>query len=244
MLRPYSLGEGEGCESRIPTPNHEWNSMSHHSRVFQVILFSLLLLPALSGAAELSPEAQTILNSPDIAFSNTYHFACRPTVLDSLLSHPVLLGRLWEAYGFAPAYRVRPQGGGLRVEDPTGIVGEMRLAKQAGNRWVYLGDGQLNHRLVPAFGGKMALVITTLPGEAGVNARVEAFIRTESRTLGFLTWTLSPLVRGRIENRATLNARDLGVILKDVSSAPQQTASRLAGEDARAFARMFPTQEK
>jgi hypothetical protein len=125
------------------------------------------------------------------------------------------------------------------VEDPTGIVGEMRLAQQGGNRWVYLGDGRLNHRLVPAFGGKMALVITTAPGGAGVSARVEAFIRTESRTLGFLSWTLSPLVRGRIENRATLNARDLGVILKDISSAPGQTASRLGGEDAAMLARMF-----
>ncbi|MBI2952666.1 hypothetical protein HYY27_11250, partial [bacterium] len=54
-----------------------------------------------------------------------------------------------------------------------------------------------------------------------------------------LTWTLSPLVRGRIENRATFNARDLGVILKDVSGAPQQAALRLDGEDARAFERMF-----
>ncbi|MSS70746.1 MAG: hypothetical protein EXS64_04570 [Candidatus Latescibacteria bacterium] len=214
--------------------------MSRYSRIFQTILFTLLLLPALAGAAGLSPEAQTLLNSPDIAFSNTYHFACRPTVLDSLLSHPVLLGRLWAAYGFAPAYRVRTQGSGLHVEDPTGIVGEMRLANQAGNRWVYLGDGQLNHRLVPAFGGKMALIITTMPGGGGVDARVEAFIRTESRTLGFLTWTLSPLVRGRIENRAALNARDMSVILKDVSSAPQQTASRLAREDAAMLVRMFP----
>jgi hypothetical protein len=85
----------------------------------------------------------------------------------------------------------------------------------------------------------MALVITTAPKGAGVSARVEVFLRTESRALGLLTWTLSPLVRGRIENRATFNARDLGVILQDVSGAPQQAASRLSGEDAKAFSRLF-----
>jgi len=214
--------------------------MSHHSRVFLTIFCALILIPlALAGAADLSPETQTLLNSPDITYSSVYDFACRPAVLDSLLGHPVLLGRLWAAYGFAPAYRVRPQGDGLHVEDPTGIVGEVRLAQQAGSRWVYLGDGRLNHRLVPAFRGRMALLITTAPKGAGVSARVEVFLRTESRTLGLLTWTLSPLVRGRIENRATFNARDLGVILKDVSGAPQQAASRLDGEDARTFERMF-----
>lgn len=221
--------------------------MSHRSRVFLTIFCALIFIPlAPAGAADLSPDIQTLLNSPDITYSGVYDFACRPAVLDSLLRHPILLGRLWAAYGFAPAYRVRPQGDGLHVEDPTGIVGEVRLAhridnpvQQAGSRWVYLGDGQLNHRLVPAFRGKMALVITTAPKGAGVSARVEVFLRTESRTLGLLTWTLSPLVRGRIENRATLNARDLGVILKDISSAPQQAASRLSGEDAAALARLL-----
>ncbi|OGG44010.1 MAG: hypothetical protein A3F84_08185 [Candidatus Handelsmanbacteria bacterium RIFCSPLOWO2_12_FULL_64_10] len=214
--------------------------MSHHSRVFLTIFCTLILIPlAFAGAADLSPEIQTLLNSPDITYSGVYDFACRPAVLDSLLRHPILLGRLWAAYGFAPAYRVRPQGDGLHVEDPTGIVGEVRLAQQAGNRWVYLGEGRLNHRLVPAFGGKMALVITTTPKGAGVSARVGVFLRTESRTLGLLTWTLSPLVRGRIENRATFNARDLGVILKEVSDAPQQTASRLPEEDAKALTRLL-----
>lgn len=214
--------------------------MPRHSRVFQIVLFALLLLPALSAAADLPPDAQTLLQSPDISFSGAYDLACRPAVLDSLLRHPLLLGRLWEAYGFAPAYRVSPQGDAIRVNDPTGIAGEVRLAQQSGNRWVYLGEGRLNHRLVPAFGGKMALVVTAAPKGEGVSARVEVFLRTESRTLGLLTWTLSPLVKGRIENRATLNARDLGVILREVSTAPQQAASRLRGEDGRAFARMFP----
>lgn len=214
--------------------------MSRQSRAFLILVCTFILTPcAPVGAADLSPEIQTLLNSPDITYSSVYDFACQPSVLDSLLRHPILLGRLWAAYGFAPAYRVRPQGDGLHVEDPTGIVGEVRLAQQAGSRWVYLGDGQLNHRLVPAFRGKMALLVTTATKGAGVSARVEVFLRTESRTLGLLTWTLSPLVRGRIENRATFNARDLGVILKDVSGAPQQTASRLPAEDAAALARLL-----
>ena len=215
--------------------------MSLHCRVFQTTLFTLLLIPcALARAVDLTSQAQAVLSAPDVSFSGTYDLPCRPAVLDSLLRHPILLGRLWTAYGFAPAYKVRAQGSGLHVEDPTGIVGEIVLAQQAGNRWVYLGDGMLNHRLVPSFRGKMALVITTTPKGAGVGAHVDVFVRTESRALGLLAWTLFPLVKGRIESRVTLNARDVGVILKDVSIAPQKIASRLAGDDAAAFVRLFP----
>ncbi len=205
---------------------------------FRTIILALFFAPCV-GLADPASEAQTIIRTPDIAVSGTYDLPCRPATLDSLLRRPALLGRLWAAYGFAPVYRVREQGGGLHVEDPTGIVGEVALAEQTGNRWVFLGDGALNHRLAPAFRGKVALVLTVAPKGAFASARLEMFVRTESRTLGLLAWSAFPLIRGRIENRMSANLRDVGTILRDVSVAPQQTVSRLSGEDAAAFTRMF-----
>ena len=211
---------------------------------FWTIILALSFAPCVAFADPAS-EARAIISAPDIAFSGTYDLPCRPAALDSLLRRPALIGRLWAAYGFAPAYRVREQGGGLHVEDPTGIVGEVALAEQTGNRWVFLGDGALNHRLAPAFRGKVALVFTVAPKGSDASARVEMFVRTESRTLGLLAWTAFPLIKGRIESRVSANLRDVGTILRDVSTAPQQTFSRLSGEDAAAFARMFlPTARK
>lgn len=190
--------------------------------------------------ADPASVASAILRSPDVAFNGTYEIPCRPAVLDSLLRRPIFLAKLWTSYGFAPSYRAREQGTGLHVEDPTGIAGDITLVRKEGSRWVFLGDGALNHRLVPAFTGKLAIALTTGPGGAGTRAVLEVAIKAESRGLGLLAWTLSPLVRGRIENRVSANLRDLSLILKDVSRSPRQVAARLPAEDVPAFTRMFP----
>lgn len=207
-------------------------------RHFPTVVLALVLAPC-AGLADPASEAQVLLSAPDVSYSGAYDLPCRPALLDSLLRRPGLLGALWAAYGFAPAYRVREQGERLHVEDPTGIVGDISLVQQAGNRWVFVGDGALNHRLAPAFRGKMAMVLTTAPKGTGTGARLEVFLRTENRALGLLAWAAFPLIRGRIENRVSLNLRDVGTILSDLSTSPKQTGSRLSGEDAAVFTRMF-----
>lgn len=219
--------------------------MSSRCRLFRAILFWLILIPCtFAWGVELPPQAQAILKSPDVSFSGTYDLPCRPAVLDGLLGNPILLGRLWTAYGFAPAYKVRQHGKGLYVEDPTGIAGELLLLQHSGNRRVYLGDGALNHDLVPAFGGKMLLVLTTAPKATAVSARVDVYVQARSRVVGFLTSPLFSLMKERIENRMTVNAQDISVILKDVCTAPKQTASRLKGDDAAALLKLFPPQQR
>jgi hypothetical protein len=142
-----------------------------------------------------------------------------------------MMAHLWDVYGFGPHYRVQMKGDAIHVDDPTGIQGDIYLVEQAPNRRVYYGTGALDHELVPAFRGRMALVLTTSPKGSGVTARVEVYIRAESRVLGLMARAVFPLVRSKAEHRVSTNAQDLSTILHDLSFAPKQTASKLKDKE-------------
>jgi hypothetical protein len=88
----------------------------------------------------------------------------------------------------------------------------------------------------------MALVLTMNPKGSGMSGRIDIYIRTESRFLGFFARTLFPLVRTHAEHRMSANVHDICTILNDVSTAPQQTAARLKNkDDAAALIKLIPT---
>lgn len=206
-----------------------------------LVLILLWLVPTVGAASgELQAQAQLLMKTPDVTISGTYEMQTWPDVLESILRTPILLARLWEVYEFTPLYKARLQGEGIHVDDPTGIAGDIFLVEQSGNRRIYVGNGALNHKLVPSFRGKMALVLTATPKGSAVSARIDVYIRTDSRVLGFLTRTMFPLVKTRALHRMTANATDIGTILKDLSNAPQKTAARLKKEDAAALLKILP----
>ncbi len=193
---------------------------------------------AIAADASLQSQAQLVIKSPDATVSGTFELPATPALLDSLVRSPMLLAHLWEAYDFTPRYKARPQGGGIHVDDPTGIAGEVYPVEDSPVRHVFYGTGALNHRLVPSFRGRLALVLTVSPKGGGSAARVDVYIRAESRFLGFLASTLFPLVRTRAQHRIEANMNDITSILKDVSTAPRQAAARLRKEDADALLRI------
>lgn len=184
---------------------------------------------------DLGVESQLLQSKPDMSVTRDLQFSARPAVVDMFLENPMILARLWEAHGFSPRYKVRPQGSGIHVDDPTGIQGDVYPVEKAGNQRVWVAFGNLNHALVPSFQGRMALVVTTEPSGPGVTLHVALYIRTDSRALGFLASTLFPLVRARVEHRMTANAADFATILAEVSADPQKAAACLSKEDAAAI---------
>jgi len=205
-------------------------------------LLLLLIGQRVAAGGDLQSHIQVLLKSPDAFISGTYDFPARAPLIDSLLRAPLLVARLWEAYDFTPRYKVSMQGDAIHVDDPTGIQGNLYLVEQAPNRRVYYGTGALNHELVPAFRGRMALVLTMNPKGSGMSGRIDIYIRTESRFLGFFARTLFPLVRAHAEHRMNANVHDICTILNDVSTAPQQTAARLKNkDDAAALIKLIPT---
>lgn len=214
----------------------------NRKEITSLVLILLWLVPTVGAASgELQAQAQLLMKSPDVTITGTYELPTRPEVLESILRTPILLARLWEAYQFTPLYKARlVQGDGIHVDDPTGIAGNIFLAEQSGNRRIYVGNGALNHKLVPSFRGKMALVLTATPKGPALSARIDVYIRTDSRVLGFLTRTMFPLVKTRALHRMTANVTDIGTILKDLSNEPQKTAARLKKEDAAALLKILP----
>ncbi len=202
-----------------------------------LLAFPLALCCVLAHGADLRGESQLLQSKPDISLADDFEFTARPAIVDALLQSPMIVARLWEARGFTPKYRVSLQGDGIHVVDPTGIEGDLYLAEQTGNRRVWVGFGSLNHRLVPSFKGRMALVLTTQPRGSGVSAHLAVYVRADSRALGFLASTFFPLVRARIQHRVAANAADVGAILAEVSADPQKAAARLGHDDAAALLR-------
>lgn len=98
----------------------------------------------------------------------------------------------------------------------------------------------LNHSLVPAFTGKIALVLTTVPKGTSLNARIDVYVRTDSRILGLLTWSMGPLLKPRVENRMNVNAGNMGTIMKDLTTEPQKATTLLQKEDAAALLKLLP----
>jgi hypothetical protein len=205
-------------------------------------LLLLLIGQRVAAGQDSQSQVQVLLKSPDAFISGTYDFPASASLIDSLLRAPLLVARLWEAYDFTPRYKISMQGDAIHVDDPTGIQGNLYLVEQTPSRRVYYGTGALNHELVPAFRGRMALVMTMNPKGSGLSGRIDVYIRTENRFLGFFARTLFPLVRTHAEHRMSANVHDLCTILNDVSTTPQQTAARLKNkEDAAALIKLIPT---
>lgn len=200
--------------------------MMFKSAVAAVILF-FLKSQAFAAGTDMRSEVQLLLKSPDAQVSGTFDLPAGASLVEALLRSPLLVAHLWAAYEFGPHYQVSMQGDAIHIDDPTGIQGNVYLVEQGANRRVYYGTGALNHEFVPAFQGRMALVLTTTPKVANESARVEIYIRTESRVLGLLAWTLFPLVRSKAEHRLTANVQDLCTILHDLTVEPHQTVSKL-----------------
>ncbi len=201
----------------------------------------LFLLPlGMAADANLQSQAQTVMKSPDASITGTFDLPAAPGTIANLLRSPMLLAHLWEAFDFTPRYKARLQGNGIHVDDPTGITGEIYPVEESVARHVFYGTGALNHKLVPSFRGRLALVLAVTPKGQGATARVDIYIRTESRFLGFLASTFFPLVRTRAQHRMDANMHDIGTILHDLSTAPRQTAAKLKKEDAEALLRLLP----
>lgn len=199
-----------------------------------------VLLPGGAGAADIKGDLQLLQSKPDVTLTGNFDFNARPDVVASLLKSPLLLARLWEAHDFTPRYKARMQGQAIHVDDPTGIQGDLYVAEAAANRTAFVGYGNLNHKLVPAFGGRMAIILNTAPKGPGMSAKIDLYIRTESRILGFLASSLFPLLRTRVEHRMNANAADIGTILAEVSSSASKAAARLKPPDSAALLQLFP----
>lgn len=211
--------------------------------VLALIVFALAARPVIA-AQDLPSQAQLIIGSPDLALSGSYQLSTRAEILDKMLGEPIHLMRLWKVYGFAPHYEARPIGlGGLHVDDPTGIAGEILPAGFSAGRHLYLANGAITHRLVPPFKGRAVLVVAATTEGSTVVLRIDLYIRMENRFVGFIMKPFVPYLRTLVLRRLDSNLADIGTILGELSARPADAAARLDPDDSAALLELLAASE-
>lgn len=191
--------------------------------------------------SELAMRVRAVVEDADVVYTTAFAVPCSEGVWEELVERPVLLGALWSAYGYAPAYRVEMRGDTVHVEDPTGLVGDVVGIQASDGERTYLVEGQINHWAVPFFNQGTAVFLLKTQARAGeVAGTLEVHVRAES-AIGSLVVKLGrPLLMRHVANRIDLNLQDVRQILAAVAEDQDRVAGLLdpvAAEQLRAALR-------
>ena len=204
-----------------------------------------LLILCLAGATSEDPlleRANGIRENATITYTGHYEVACPLPVVKAALKKPLMMGALWTAYRYSPAYEVSALDGptAAHVKDPTGLVGDVWFVQDEGRRLVYLAEGTLDHWAVPVLNeGTTVFDVDLAPTGAGTQMTVTVSMLPESRIARAVLWTLTPIVKARIESRVSNNFRDAARILETIATTPDEVAQRLTGNMRREFEQAF-----
>ena len=186
------------------------------------------------GAAERAAE---IVGDADVVYNTTFVMACSEGTWRRLMDKPVLLGRLWSAYGFAPIYQVEMRHDTVHVEDSTGLVGDVVAVELEQGRRQYLINGELDHWAVPFFNEGTAVLTLEMQvkGDA-VGGTAAVHLRANSGIGRLVLRAARPLLTKHVANRLDLNLQDAAKIFAAVEEDPVEVADFLggsAGEELR-----------
>jgi len=149
-----------------------------------------------------------------------------------VLDNPLLIGRLWERYGFSPAYKVSINGSFCQVIDPKGIKGNLFLIQSSNTKRIFYGIGRMKNWLIPVslkgkalfilqytFSNNKTSVTLDIYGEGGDNLITKLLLKA-----------ISPILMIHINNRVTYNLRDLKIIISDIDHNPDKIRNMLGDE--------------
>jgi hypothetical protein len=197
--------------------------------------YFVLLLFALRARAEDPAEvAREVLGSPDLRYTTTWTVPCSGRTFEALVASPLVTARLWDAYGYAPAYRASSLGDTLLVLDPTGLEGKALLLDRTPSEVRYLVYGKLDHWAVPFFNRGLAVMsLRSAEQDGRMECQVEIAIRAESTLSSLVLQAAEGLIMERVRNRVTLNLVDAASIFVAVDRDPAAVKQKLNAEDGR-----------
>lgn len=203
-----------------------------------IVLASTLAVPAKADVSEGAAEAAAeIIGDADAVYKTTFVMQCSESTWKQLVDRPVLLGRLWNAYGFMPTYQVEMRHDTVHVEDSTGLVGDAVTAELGAGRRQYLINGELDHWAVPFFNeGTAVLTLDVQVKGAGVAGTAAVYLRANSGIGRVVLRAARPLLVKHVANRLDLNLQDAAKIFAAVEEDPEAVADLLgarAGEELR-----------
>jgi hypothetical protein len=204
------------------------------------LLWLVLLTAGAAYGADPAAQARSVVADPDLVYHARFNWRCPAPVWERVLDEPLLMGRLWEASGYGPAYRFSQRGNVLHVDDPTGMQGDAVLVSRAPGSCTYLVAGKVDHWAVPFFNEGLAVFVVTSRGDATqISGELNVYVSAASMAASAVLALGQSLLEGHIDNRVRLNLADGGALVAKVASHPEQAAALLSPEDAARFRARF-----
>jgi len=212
-----------------------------HQLALAAAAAALALWPRPAAAPPNAAEiARQVMASPDVVYSTHVVWECSARTWERALDHPLVMGALWRAYGFAPAYAISGRPDSLHVFDPTGLVGDAFPCARTTYSVQYLVLGKLNHWAVPVLNKGLAVfAVVWRDTGSGIDADATVYVQAGSGIAGLLLRLVRPLLAAHVENRISHNVRDAQRIVADIERDPARVASRLEGGLRDEFAQAF-----
>jgi hypothetical protein len=206
-----------------------------------LLLAAPAILRAAPARAEVEARARELIRQADVTYTTTFTWPCSASTWECILDHPLLMGALWEAYGYAPAYKTSARGDTLHLADPTGLIGDaLRFHREPGGA-SYLVDGKLDHWAVPFFNEASAVfILTSRSAQNQIVADLKVYVRAGSAVGSLVLQATKPLLAEHVDNRVTLNLQDARKIVEAINTSPAQVASHLSGLPLEQFEITFP----
>ncbi|MEW6749653.1 MAG: hypothetical protein AB1505_01580 [Candidatus Latescibacterota bacterium] len=193
--------------------------------------------PALADPAS---RAQAVIDGADLTHQATFAYACPAATWERILDEPLLLAALWEAYGFAPAYRVSARGDTLHVVDPTGLVGDAVPCARTPGGGTWMAQGRLDHWAVPFFNeGEAVFVLQSRSTGSRTGGTLTVHVRAASAVGRLVLKAGRGLLASHVDNRVTHNLVDAGRIVEAIHADPAGVAGLLDGARAARFTALF-----
>ncbi len=213
---------------------HGWRVRLGAGLLLAVLGLSLIGRSNEVMARQMPPDRQArareVVERPDVTYTTRIIWDCSARTFERAVEDPVLMGALWQAYGFAPAYRISGARDSLHVVDPTGLLGDALLYERGVNNVRYVVLGKLDHWVVPVLNtGTAVFDLSWHPSAAtnGLSAQLDVYVRAGSGIGSVVLRLVRPLLARHVDNRISLNLLDVQTIMSAVERDPDRVAQRL-----------------
>lgn len=202
------------------------------------VVFFLLVTPLYGVTPTVAPPFDVVVSQPNLVFQQEFTVESDGDVWRRLLDDLPLVGVLWNAYGFQPAYRITKQDTLIHIRDPSGIEGVLRCVALI--PCTYTGTGHLDHWAVPTFFSAQVVIVVALPDGLNVpTGRVKIYLRgvndLSRLAIRIVKWSL----RNAMERRFADNFQKLRKMVDDIVHQPQHVRQRLKPDEQQLFDRLF-----
>ena len=207
-----------------------------------LMAWMLIILPVSAWGIPDQKQIEDLQKTPTLVYEKSYAITTTEAIWLKVLDNPLIVGGLWTAYNFQPAYQIASIPGGIHVVDPSGIIGDIHLIDSAGASRRFYGQGSINHWIIPSFFSARGIIQFQYRIEQNrVHINLKIAVKGSNAVSNLVVRTFSGLLLKHIGKRMASHMVDIQKIADDVSQSPEKTQKKLTGQTLKDFNRLFMT---